>query len=67
MTKFKLKVSENGTDWTAVPGEFNANTDKSSIVSNKLPKPVKCTAIRICPTGWNSHISMRAEVYYRNI
>ena len=67
--KYKLKATEDGTTWFDVNGGevFTGNTDGTTIVSNKLQNPIKCTAIRICPTEWQGSILMRCEVFYRNL
>ena len=50
--KFKVQISDDGINWESVEGgkEFIGNSDQNTIVSNKLTVPVKCRAIRICPT-----------------
>ena len=66
--KYRLQYSENLTDWKDVEGgeEFTGNSDRETIVSNKLANSIKCAAIRIIPTEWQQHISMRCEVIFRN-
>ncbi|XP_031562154.1 neuropilin-1-like [Actinia tenebrosa] len=42
---------------------FQANTDKTSIVTHRLPEKIKTRYIRFVVREWYGHISMRAEVY----
>ena len=41
---------------------FDGNTDRNTAVSSLFPKPFQATHIRIRPTAWQSHISMRFEI-----
>lgn len=68
VSKYKLAATQNGKDWHYVNGgqEFTANSDTDSIVVNKLQTPVRCLAIRICPTAWNYAIALRCEIYCSN-
>ena len=62
---FKLQVSNDCSNWTWAESEskiYPANSDKKTIVTNKLPSPVKCKAIRIIPLEWNGWIAMRCDV-----
>ena len=43
--------------------EYRANTDETSIVTNFMSDSFTARAVRIIPTLWKNHISMRAEVY----
>ena len=43
------------------PKEFQANTDRDSIVRNVLSPPVVARYIRIHPTNWSRYIAMRVE------
>ena len=43
--------------------EFNGNTHKDTVVVNVLNPPITARYIRFRPVAWNSHISMRAELY----
>ncbi|XP_072035554.1 uncharacterized protein [Amphiura filiformis] len=67
VTKFKVKYSNNGDYWTSVQqtdGEmiFDGNTDRTTVVTNLFLVPVIASFIRIIPTEWNGHISMRFEL-----
>ncbi|XP_028411638.1 EGF-like repeat and discoidin I-like domain-containing protein 3 [Dendronephthya gigantea] len=43
--------------------EFQGNTDKNSIVHHTVIPHISARFIRIHPTAWNNHISMRVEFY----
>ena len=43
--------------------EFDANTDRFSIVSHKLKNPIIARYIRINPLEYYGYISMRADFY----
>ena len=42
---------------------FGGNSDRHSIVSHVLAKPLITRYIRIHPKAWQGHISMRVEFY----
>ena len=42
---------------------FSANSDRNTVVTNTLPEPQTCRVVRVMPTAWHSHISMRLELY----
>jgi hypothetical protein len=58
-------VTTDGRNWTDVEGgkEYTGNSDKNTVVSNKLTTPIKCKAIRILPWTWHKYIAMRSEVF----
>ena len=62
-------ITDTGEDWEYVEGGkvYEGNSDQDTIVVNKLENPIKCHAIRICPTEWNNHIALRFEVFYGNL
>jgi hypothetical protein len=41
---------------------FNGNTDQSTVVTALFDTPVQAAVVRIVPTEWHNHISMRFEV-----
>ncbi|XP_028411988.1 lactadherin-like [Dendronephthya gigantea] len=43
--------------------KFQGNNDSSSIVHQLLIPPISARFIRLRPTAWNDHISMRVEFY----
>ena len=42
---------------------FTANTDRNTVITNTLNVPLVCRFIRVIPITWQSHISMRLELY----
>ncbi|XP_078346313.1 uncharacterized protein LOC144631689 isoform X2 [Oculina patagonica] len=66
---YSLSFSYDGVFWETVNNEhglkqvFTANSDRYTVVRNKLYKPVVTRYIRIHPESWNGHISMRTEFY----
>jgi hypothetical protein len=66
VTAYKLQFSDDGIDWHHVNEHevFSGTTGMNEIAVNKLHRPVKCRALRLCPTAWNNHISLRWEVFY---
>ena len=42
---------------------FNGNKDFDSIVYHKLNPPIEACYIRLIPTAWSGHISLRMELY----
>ena len=64
---FKLQVQKNEYvsyfTWAESESKvYPANSDNDSIVTIKLPSPIKCKAIRIIPWEWNDSISMRCDI-----
>ncbi|XP_072041633.1 EGF-like repeat and discoidin I-like domain-containing protein 3 [Amphiura filiformis] len=69
VTQFKVQYSNDGDFWRFVQqtdnhGEmvFDGNTDQNTVVTKLFPTPVKTSYIRIIPTAWNGHISLRFEL-----
>ncbi|KAM3854464.1 neuropilin-2 isoform 2-T2 [Vipera latastei] len=65
---YKLEVSTNGEDWMMYRhGKnhkvFQANTDASEVVLNKIHAPVLTRFVRIRPQVWHSGIALRLELY----
>ncbi|XP_068740044.1 uncharacterized protein [Montipora capricornis] len=70
VTKFKLQYSDNGVHFyyykepgQGAPKEFSANTDRNTVAYHQLPQAVTAKYIRIRPTAWHAHISMRLEIF----
>ena len=42
---------------------FVGNSDRDTVVKNPVISPVKARYIRLIPTEWHNHISMRIELY----
>ncbi|XP_048577863.1 uncharacterized protein LOC5514077 isoform X2 [Nematostella vectensis] len=66
---YTLSTSDSSTDWVihrnpdATPKVFQANSDRSTVVTNDLLPNIESRYIRIQPKSWNGHISMRVELY----
>lgn len=70
VTKYKLQYSNDGVsfDYYKEQGqtsakEFNANSDRDTVVYHDLNPGINARYIRFLPTAWYGHISMRVEVY----
>ena len=42
---------------------FVGNSDRDTVEKNPVISPVKARYIRLIPTEWHNHISMRIELY----
>ena len=42
---------------------YDANSDRNSVIVNKLIQPIEARFIRIYPESWHGHMSMRMELY----
>ena len=42
---------------------FVGNSDANTVVKHHLTPPIKARYIRLTPTAWDIHISMRMELY----
>lgn len=68
VTEFKVLHSADCQNWTTVAGTngtevvFQGNTDTNTHVTNTFECPVRARCIRLNPTGWNIHISLRFDV-----
>ncbi|XP_072016973.1 lactadherin-like [Amphiura filiformis] len=69
VTNFKVQYSSDGMGWRLVQSTisqsamiFVGNTDQTTVVTNLFPTLVEASFIRILPTKWNEHISLRFEV-----
>ncbi|XP_032635115.1 neuropilin-2 isoform X3 [Chelonoidis abingdonii] len=65
---YKLEVSTNGEDWMMYRhGKnhkvFQANTDATEVVLNKIHAPVLTRFVRIRPQVWHNGIALRLELY----
>ncbi|KAN0033697.1 hypothetical protein ACTFIV_000161 [Dictyostelium citrinum] len=43
----------------ALPG----NNDRNTVVTHHFDQPIRARSIAICPLTWNTHISLRFELY----
>ncbi|XP_011663055.2 uncharacterized protein LOC589087 [Strongylocentrotus purpuratus] len=68
VTAFKVSSSDDGTNWNIIQAcdgndkVFSGNTDRNSKVTNTFDRPIVGRFLRIHPTTWNNHISMRLEI-----
>ncbi|XP_072047814.1 cartilage intermediate layer protein 1-like [Amphiura filiformis] len=64
VTKFRVQYSDNGEDWNSVQDDmiFDGNTNPNEVVTNLFHTPVITSYIRIVPTEWVEHISLRFEL-----
>ncbi|KXJ26121.1 Neuropilin-2 [Exaiptasia diaphana] len=68
VTKYYLKYEYRGEIWKSyrygrIVKEFKGNVDKKSVVTNKLPSPIKTSAIRFVALEWHLYIALRVELY----
>ncbi|XP_078365180.1 EGF-like repeat and discoidin I-like domain-containing protein 3 [Oculina patagonica] len=70
VTKYKLQYGENGQTFKFYRriGDnsdtiFLGNTDRDTVVYHDLNSIIEARYIRVRPTEWNNHISMRMELY----
>ncbi|XP_030841953.1 uncharacterized protein LOC115924199 [Strongylocentrotus purpuratus] len=69
---FKVAYGEDGTNWNIIQTcdgcdgydkvVFNGNIDRNSKVTTAFGLPIVGRFLRIHPTTWNNHISMRLEI-----
>ncbi|OWF54388.1 Hemocytin [Mizuhopecten yessoensis] len=62
VTKYKVQYSDDCQTWQTLPQEMTGNVDENSVVTQTLPAPITAKCVRINPTVWNHHISMRMEL-----
>jgi len=69
VTKYKVSHSNEGTTWSDVDGGnlFSGNSDRGTKVQNNFATPVNTRYIRIEPTLWHGHISMRSGVFVTSL
>jgi len=70
VTKYQLQYGDDGLNFhyykefcEILPKVFDGNKDRDSIVYHKLKSPIQARFIRLRPTAWYGHISMRMELY----
>ncbi|KAK3709925.1 hypothetical protein QZH41_020035 [Actinostola sp. cb2023] len=69
VTGYTLSYSNDSVSWTEYKGEdgstkdFVGNTDANTVVSHELPISINARYIRVVVQRWESHISMRMELY----
>ncbi|EGC31757.1 hypothetical protein DICPUDRAFT_57504 [Dictyostelium purpureum] len=65
VTSYKIRYSFDNVTWVDYNNGqvFNGNTDRSTVVTHVFPQPIRARSISIHPVTWNSHISLRWELY----
>jgi len=70
VTSYQVACSMDGATFSSVKKTnevaaevFTANTDRNTVITNTLNVPLVCRFVRVIPITWNSHISMRLELY----
>lgn len=59
---FKVSYSLDGENWQFLEEEFEGNKDMIKIVTIYFDQAFECRFIRIHPTKWHKHISLRFDV-----
>ncbi|XP_038060996.1 uncharacterized protein LOC119731795 [Patiria miniata] len=68
VTEYQVTYSNDAQSWYHVtdadgtPIKFPGNTDRNTLVTTRLPFALHTRILRIHPTDWNEHCSMRFEV-----
>ncbi|XP_078354170.1 uncharacterized protein LOC144638790 isoform X2 [Oculina patagonica] len=70
VTKYKLQYSNDKVFFQyyieqgqTTDKEFAGNVDSDTVVVHELNPPIRARYIRFVPVTWNTHISMRVELY----
>ena len=63
---FKLFYTMDGVEWIDYNeyDDFEGNTNTESVIRHDLDE-FEALSVRICPTEWNKHISMRFDVHFK--
>ena len=66
---FKVQYKGTSETWVDVDGGkiYTGNTDKDTQVNAFFDTPVDARYIRIYPQTWNSHMSMRADIFVKSV
>ncbi|XP_038060468.1 lactadherin-like [Patiria miniata] len=68
VTEYQLTYSDDGQSWynvtdaDGIPIKFPGNKGSNSLVTTRFPFALRTRILRIHPTEWNVHCSMRFEV-----
>ncbi|XP_028411618.1 neurexin-4-like [Dendronephthya gigantea] len=60
---YTISFSKDGIHFQSFPQKFQGNNDHFSVVHNTVIPHISARFIRIHPTAWKGHISMRVEFY----
>jgi len=61
VTEFELSHSEDGKSWTRC-GPLLGNNDQDTLMEHELDPPLRARMVRLHPTKWHGHVSLRAEL-----
>ncbi|CAH1783893.1 unnamed protein product [Owenia fusiformis] len=61
-TTNKTPVFQDYQEPVGIIKEFSANSDRNTPVTNRLLRPFISDVVRIIPTAWHGHISMRFDI-----
>ncbi|CAB3987650.1 Hypothetical predicted protein [Paramuricea clavata] len=67
-TSYSVSYSNEPNSWTLYEESgnvkvFQANTDRSSIVTHSFKSPIRARYIRVLPKSWSNYPTMRLELY----
>lgn len=67
--EYMVSYTMDGREWTFVERgrRFEGNYDRNTWVRNDFKEPVYARSIRIHPTKWFGHISMRFDAVFKRI
>ncbi|KAN0030293.1 hypothetical protein ACTA71_010055 [Dictyostelium dimigraforme] len=65
VTSFKVRYTLDGINWKEYRngGALPANSDRNTVTTHFFDQPIRARSIAICPLSWNTHISLRFELY----
>jgi NADH:ubiquinone oxidoreductase subunit len=66
VSKFKILVSVDGKKFEEIGAGFEGNCDQKTVVEVALESNAVGRYVRIVPTEWHGHISMRFDVQTKN-
>lgn len=62
VTRFELSYTNDGSHWTRLATSFLGNTAKDTLAESEISPPIKARMVRLHPTAWHEHVSLRAEL-----
>lgn len=67
VTSYRVKARLRDGTYSYIDGgaALQANTDRDTVVTHELDVPIEAVAVRVLPTTWYGHISMRAGLMVR--
>eukprot|EP00927_Polykrikos_kofoidii_P054023 TRINITY_DN48518_c0_g1_i1.p1 TRINITY_DN48518_c0_g1~~TRINITY_DN48518_c0_g1_i1.p1 ORF type:complete len:398 (+),score=73.44 TRINITY_DN48518_c0_g1_i1:74-1267(+) len=61
VTKYQLSYSVDGSEWARLGRTFAGNSDQDTLEQHAIDPPFVAKMVRLHPTAWQDHISMRVE------